>query len=73
MATTCGATTVRRTEEHWGKRLSFERTAGVSEQHDYLIVPFIHHRTTDFPIAREQLSVTCSVHHWQISGRAEVW
>jgi hypothetical protein len=66
--------TIRRSEERAGENFSFERTADVIEQHDYLIVPFIHHRTTDFPTAMERLSATYDVHHRQIrsSGKGLV-
>jgi hypothetical protein len=58
--------TIRRTEERTGD-FSFERTAHLIEGHDFLIVPFIHHRTTDFPNALRRLRELYRVHHWQIN------
>jgi hypothetical protein len=68
--------TIRRRAERTGEGYSFERPADrdLIAAHDFLIVAFIHHRTTDFPIALRKLSETYRVHHWQVdpSGRGLV-
>jgi uncharacterized membrane protein len=58
--------TIRRSEERRGENFGFERSPEVVAAHDYLIVPFTHHRVTDFPNALARLEELYRVHHRQI-------
>lgn len=59
------AGTIRRSEER-REDFGFETDTELIKKHDYLIVPFIHHATSSFPVALERLQDLYGVHHWEI-------
>ena len=60
--------TIRRWVENRGDDgYSFERDKELLEEHDYMIIPFVHHRVTNFPRALELLRERYEVEHWQIN------
>ena len=63
--------TIRRVEERRGENFSFERRADFIQEHDFLILPFTHHRVTDFAIALEKLEETYDLHLWQIDSNGK--
>jgi len=67
------AGTIRRSEERRGE-FAFEGDAESIGEYDYLIVPFIHHATSSFPVALGKLRGLYEVHHWEIgdNGRGIV-
>lgn len=61
------STTIRRGQERSGGPFSFETHAELLAGSDFLIVPFIHHRSDDFPLALERLEEIYDLHLWQIN------
>jgi hypothetical protein len=63
--------TIRRSEERSGGTFGFERQAAEIEVHDFLIVPFIHHTTDNFPTALERLDARYERQRWQINPQGK--
>lgn len=59
---------ISRAHERQGGGFSFERNSDAIGRKDFLIVPFIHHKTSDFPIALARLMDLYDVHHWQLDS-----
>jgi hypothetical protein len=57
---------IQRLEERRQGPFNFERDLGLIGEHDFLIVPFIHHSIESFPRALERLDELYDVHLAQI-------
>jgi hypothetical protein len=66
--------TITRRQEGGREELPFDRLAPTIARHDYLVVVFIHHRTTNFPRTLTLLAETYHPHHAQVdrAGRGLV-